>query len=67
MTIYHFDEMLNLNENEKPISQYDKKPYIDSMDKPVQVLNSVGLNTATLNRPNFMLVKLVHQDGGSHS
>jgi hypothetical protein len=48
-----FDEMLNLNENEKPISQYDKKPYVDMMDKPVQVLNSVGLNTATLNRPNY--------------
>lgn len=49
-----FDEILNLTEKEKPASQYEKTPFVDSMDKPVQILsNSVPLNTATLNRPNF--------------
>ena len=48
-----FDEILNLRKDEKPISQYDKAPYIDMMDKPVQVLNEVGLGLGTLNRPNF--------------
>ena len=50
---YKIDDALNLLPNYLPLDQYDDQPYIDPMDKPVQVLNEVALDTAVLDRPSF--------------
>lgn len=50
---YTVDDALNLLPAYQPMDQYDDYPYVDPMDKPVQVLNEVALDTATLDRPSF--------------
>lgn len=50
---YLVDDALNLLPGYEPMEQYDDHPYVDPMDKPVQVLNEVALDTATLDRPSF--------------
>ena len=55
---YKIDEALNLLPGYEPIDQYDNASYIDPMEKPVQVLNEVELNTAVLDRPSFTSVTL---------
>ena len=50
---YTVDDALNLLPNYLPMDQYDNESYLDPMDKPVQVLNQVALDTATLDRPAF--------------
>ena len=50
---YKIDDALNLMPKYLPLDQYDKTPYVDPMDKPVQVLNEVELDTAVLDRPAF--------------
>lgn len=56
-----FDEALTLRDKDKPIEQYEDYPYVDPMDKPVEILNSYkGVIGETgdwiepvLNRPSF--------------
>jgi len=58
---YTFDEALNLPEGYEPLEQYDEHPYIDPMDKPVQILDETPLDTATLDRPSFTSKTLTPQ------
>lgn len=56
-----FDEALTLRDKDKPIEQYEDYPYVDPMDKPVEILNSykgvIGESgdwiDPVLNRPSF--------------
>ena len=58
---YKIDDALNLLPGYEPLEQYDEYPYIDPMDKPVQILNDTDLDTATLDRPSFTSVTLTPQ------
>ena len=44
---------MNLLPGYEPLEQYDTVPYLDPMDKPVQILNETPLDTAVLDRPSF--------------
>ena len=55
---YKVDDALNLLPGYEPMEQYDEYPYIDPMDKPVQILGETLLDTATLDRPSFTSVTL---------
>lgn len=56
-----FDDALNLREQDKPIEKYEDHVYIDSIDKPVEILNSYqGIQddegnwvNPVLNRPSY--------------
>lgn len=55
-----FDDALNLREKDKPIEQYEDYPYVDAIDKPVEILNEyMGISennswvSPVLNRPSF--------------
>ncbi|MCR5742057.1 MAG: hypothetical protein K6G38_06335 [Gammaproteobacteria bacterium] len=50
---YKIDDALNLLPGYEPLEQYDTVPYLDPMDKPVQILNETPLDTAVLDRPSF--------------
>ena len=50
---YKIDDALNLLPGYEPMERYENEPYLDPMDKPVQVLNEVLLDTAVLDRPEF--------------
>jgi hypothetical protein len=58
---YKIDDAMNLLPGYEPLEQYDEYPYIDPMDKPVQILNDTDLDTATLDRPSFTSVTLTPQ------
>ena len=53
---YKVDDALNLLPGYEPLEQYDTVPYLDPMDKPVQILNETPLDTAVLDRPSFTSV-----------
>ena len=55
---YKVDDALNLLPGYEPLEQYDTVPYLDPMDKPVQILNETPLDTAVLDRPSFTSVTL---------
>ena len=50
---YKIDDALNLLPGYEPLEQYDTVPYLDPMDKPVQILNETPMDTAVLDRPSF--------------
>ena len=55
---YTMDDALNLREEYLPLDQYDDTPYVDPMQKPVQIINDTPVDTATLDRPSFTSVTL---------
>ena len=55
---YKVDDALNLLPGYGPLEKYDDEPLIDPIDKPVQVLNEVALDTAVLDRPSFTSITL---------
>ena len=55
---YKIDDALNLLPGYGPLERYDNEPLIDPIDKPVQVLNEVALDTAVLDRPSFTSITL---------
>ena len=50
---YKVDDALNLLPGYEPMEQYDTVPYLDPMNKPVQIINETPLDTAVLDRPSF--------------
>lgn len=55
---YKIDDALNLLPGYGPLERYDDEPLVDPIDKPVQVLNEVALDTAVLDRPSFTSITL---------
>jgi hypothetical protein len=55
---YKVDDALNLLPGYGPLDKYDDEPLVDPIDKPVQVLNEVALDTAVLDRPSFTSITL---------
>lgn len=55
---YKIDDALNLLPGYGPLDKYDDEPLVDPIDKPVQVLNEVALDTAVLDRPSFTSITL---------
>ena len=55
---YKVDDALNLLPGYEPLEQYDEIPYLDPIDKPVQILNDTDLDTAVLDRPSFTSITL---------
>ena len=55
---YKVDDVLNLLPGYGPLDKYDDEPLVDPIDKPVQVLNEVALDTAVLDRPSFTSITL---------
>ena len=55
---YKVDDALNLLPGYGPLEKYDDEPLVDPIDKPVQVLNEVALDTAVLDRPSFTSITL---------
>ena len=55
---YKIDDALNLLPGYGPLEKYDEEPLLDPIDKPVQVLNEVALDTAVLDRPSFTSITL---------
>jgi hypothetical protein len=55
---YKIDDALNLLPGYGPLDKYDTENLIDPIDKPVQVLNEVALDTAVLDRPSFTSITL---------
>lgn len=55
---YKIDDALNLLPGYGPLEKYDDEPLVDPIDKPVQVLNEVALDTAVLDRPSFTSITL---------
>jgi len=50
---YTVDDALCMPENKLPLERYDEVPYVDPIDKAVQVLNDNPLDDTVLDRPNF--------------
>ena len=50
---YTVDDALCMPENKLPLDQYDEVPYVDPIDKAVQILNDNALDNTVLDRPNF--------------
>ena len=55
---YLIDDALNLLPGYEPMDQYDTTPYLDPMNKPVQILNETEMDTAVLDRPSFTSITL---------
>ena len=50
---YTVDDALCMPKNKLPLDQYDEVPYVDPIDKAVQILNDNALDNTVLDRPNF--------------
>ena len=50
---YTVDDALNMKGDYLPLDKYDEVPYVDPIDKPVQVLNDTPLGDTVLDRPSF--------------
>ena len=50
---YTVDDALCMPPNKLPLELYDEVPYVDPIDKAVQILNDNNLDNTVLDRPNF--------------